>query len=157
MMQVRLAQLSDASELKRLNDLFNGEDSNTVEAMKKSLDENKQEIVCVAYENNGNTKKLIGFCCGQIINSVCYSISYGDITEFFVMEEYRQQEIAKQLVKFIEIEFSKHGVNHLHHYTGRNNTTTQELYHSMGYIDSTKNSYKSSSMVILEKDTNINT
>jgi ribosomal protein S18 acetylase RimI-like enzyme len=156
MLQVRLAQLSDAPELKKLNDLFNGEDSNTVEAIKKSLGENSQEIVCVACENNGKAEKLIGFCCGQIINSMCYSISYGDITEFFVMDKYQQQGVGKQLVEFIEIEFSKRGVNHLHHYIGRNNTAMQELYHSMGYLDSTKNSYKSSSMIILEKDTDIN-
>jgi len=156
MIQIRLAQPSDAPELKKLNNLFNGEDANTVEAIKKSLDKNKQEIVCVACESNSKAEKLIGFCCGQIVNSMCYSISYGDITEFFVIEEYEHQGIGKQLVKCIEAEFRNRGVNHLHHYTGKDNTATQELYYSIGYTDSTKNSYKSSSMIILEKDTDIN-
>lgn len=48
MVQVRLAQVDDAPELKKLNDLFNGKDSATLETIKKSLDENNPEIVCVA-------------------------------------------------------------------------------------------------------------
>ena len=37
MIQVRLAQISDAPELRKLNDLFNGEDSATAEIIKKSF------------------------------------------------------------------------------------------------------------------------
>ena len=111
MIQTRLAQLSDAPELKKLNDLVNGEGSNTVDAIKKSLEVNNQEIVCVAAEISNNANKLIGFCCGQIIKSMCYSI-YGDITEFFVIEEYRCQDINKQLVSQMEMEFDKRGINH---------------------------------------------
>ena len=153
MVQTRLAQISDASELKKLNDLFNGEDSATIEIIKKSLEENTQEIVCVAAEVNGQTSKLVGFCCGQIVKSMCYTILYGDITEFFVIEEYLSQDIAKQLIKQIEIEFYKRRVNHLHHLTGTDNAPVQELYRSLGYTDTTQSSYGSSSIAIFEKDT----
>jgi ribosomal protein S18 acetylase RimI-like enzyme len=156
MIQVRLAQMSDAAEIKRLNDLFNGEGSNTVETIEKSLEANHGEIVCVALESENNANKFIGFCCGQIVNSVCYSFPYGDITEFFITEECRRQDAGKKLIKFIESEFDKRGVNHLHHLTGGNNTTVLTLFHSLGYRDSTESSYKSSSMVILEKDIVIN-
>ena len=152
MIKIRLAQLSDAPEIKKLNDIFNGENSNTIEEIKIALNENNQEIVCVALEFNGMAENLVGFCCGQIIKSVCYSIPYGDITEFFILEKYQQTDIGKQLVKFIEEEFNKRGVNHLHHITGKDNTEIQKLYHSLGFIDSTKNSYKSQFIVILEKD-----
>jgi len=155
MIQVRLAQFADAPELKRLNDLFNGEDSNTVESIEKSLEENSREIVCVAAEIDGNTNKLVGFCCGQIMKSMCYSILYGDITEFFVMEEYRRHDIGKRLIDLIEIEFDKHGVNHLHHLTGKDNSATRELYRSLGYADTSEISYNSASIIMFEKQTDI--
>jgi len=45
---IRLAQVSDAPELLKLNDLFNGEGCNSLSAIKKSLSSNEQEIVCIA-------------------------------------------------------------------------------------------------------------
>ena len=153
MIQTRLAQLSDAPELKKLNDLVNGEGSNTVEAIKKSLEVNNQEIICVAVEISDNANKLIGFCTGQIIKSMCYSIFYGDIIEFFITEEYRSNDIGKRLVNQMETEFDKRGINHLHHFTGKENSTVQELFHSLGYIDSSASCYNSSSIIIFGKDT----
>ena len=157
MIQVRLAHFPDAFELKKLNDLFNGENSNTVEAIEKSLEENHQEIVCVAVEFDGKVSKLVGFCCGQIIRSMCYSILYGDITEFFVKEEYRHQDIERQLIEQIEREFDKRAVNHLHHVIGKDNLPLQELYRSLGYTNSSQSSYGSLSVVIFEKDTDTHT
>ena len=153
MIQVRLAQISDAPELKKLNDLFNGEGSATTEMIKKSLEENSQEIVCVAIEINEDTSKLVGFCCGQIIKSICYAIIYGDITELFVIEEYKCQNVEKQLIEQVESEFDKRGVNHLHHIIGKDNSQMQELYRSLGYTNSSQSSYGSSSIMIFEKDT----
>ena len=104
MIQTRLAQVSDAPELKKLNDLVNGVWGNTVEAIKKSLEVNNQEIICVAVEIGDDSNNLIGFCSGQIIKSACYSINYGDIIEFFIIEEYRYADICKQLVRQMEME-----------------------------------------------------
>ena len=153
MVQTRLAQVSDAPELKKLNDLFNGKNSAVVETIKKSLIENTQEIVCVAVKNNGDTSSLVGFCCGQIIKSMCYTILYGDITEFFVIDGYRNTDVGELLIKQIELEFGKRGVNHLHHLIGKDNIPMQELYISLGYANSSKSSYGSSSIIIFEKDT----
>ena len=150
MLQIRLAQISDAIELKRLNDLFNGKGSASIESIQKSLEENPQEIVCVAVEVNEHENKLIGFCCGQIMRSMCYTILYGDITEFFVIEEYKNAE--KLLIAQMEIEFDKCGVNHLHHIIGKDNLPMQKLYTSLGYTNSSESSYGSSSVIIFEKD-----
>ena len=84
---------------------------------------------------------------------MCYVNFYGDITEFFVIEEYRCQGIGKQLIEQLESEFDKRGVNHLHHIIGKDNSPVQELYHSLGYTNSSLSSYGSSSMMIFEKDT----
>jgi ribosomal protein S18 acetylase RimI-like enzyme len=157
MIRVRLAHISDAPELKKLNDLYNGEDSASIEEIKRTLEENTQEIVCVASEINGNESELVGFSCGQIIKSMCYTILYGDITEFFILEKHQHQDIGKQLIKQMEIEFDKQGVNHLHHFTGADNLAVKELYRSLGYADTSASSYGSSSLAIFEKDTDIST
>jgi len=129
-MLIRLANNSDAAELKKLNDAFNGEGCNTVELIKESLISNEQEIVYVAADGN----KLIGFCCGQILKSMCYPSKYGEITELYVMDEYRRQGIGRQLLEATEDELKKRGVNHLHILTGDKNTVAQALYTSNGYV-----------------------
>lgn len=61
----RIANISDSEELKRLNDEFNGEGSNTTEGIREDA-----ETVFVAELNN----KLLGFCCGQMLKSICYEV-----------------------------------------------------------------------------------
>ena len=136
---IRKAIMSDAAELKKLNDLFNGDGSNSVEGIEKSLENNKQEIVLVA----GNGNMLAGYCCGQIQSSMCYSYDYAVITEFFIMDEYRRQGIGKQLLVAIEHEFNKRNITHFHLSTGDDNTAALALYRSCGY-DGTS--------IMLEKD-----
>ena len=125
----RLANSLDALELKKLNDFFNGEGCNTVEAIEESLRQNEQEVICVAEKGS----MLVGFCCGQIMKSMCYSSKYGEITELFVMEEYRHQGIGRELLRIIENELDKYGVKHLHILTGNDNIAAQMLYISCGY------------------------
>jgi len=154
MIQIRLAQASDAPELKKLNDLFNedgyntikaieessnSEGCSTVEMIEKSLKKNKQEIVCVAAEGD----KLVGFCCGQFQSSMCYSYDYAVITESYVIGEYRSQGIGRQLLTLTETEFSKRGVTHFHVSTNNDNKAALQLLHSCGYVDTS---------IMLEKD-----
>lgn len=129
MFEYRLAKTSDAPELKKLNDLFNGKGCNTTKAIEKTLKANEREIVCVAADDN----KLLGFCCGQVLKSICYSYDYGEITEFFVIEEYRRQGIGKRLLAHTEDGFNKRDVTHLHVLTGKENLIAQALYRSCGY------------------------
>ena len=82
MIDIRLAVTSDAAELKKLNDIFNEGESNMVEGIEEPLKNNRQEIVCIAADGD----KLIGFCCGQIQTSMCYSYDYAVITEFFILD-----------------------------------------------------------------------
>jgi len=136
---IRLAIVSDAPELKKLNDLFNGDDSNSVEGIEKSLKNNRQEVVFVAEKGN----ILVGYCCGQIQSSMCYSYEYAVITEFYVMDEYRRQGIGRQLLVAIEREFNKRNITHFHLSTGDDNTAALALYRSCGYEGTS---------IMLEKD-----
>ena len=125
-MQVKIRQAlsTDAVGLKKLNDLFSGEDSNTAEAIAASLENNRREIVCVA-EGNGT---LLGFCCGQIQTSMCYGYEYAVITEFFVMEAFRRKGIGKHLLMALEQSFNQRGINHFHLSTEGDNTAALSLY-----------------------------
>jgi len=134
-----MAKPSDALELRILNDLFNGEESSTVGAIAASLETNAQEIVCVAAEGN----RLVGYCCGQIMKSMCYTYDYAEITEFYVMEEYRRQGIGRRLFMFTDNEFNERGITHFHIATGHENVAAQTLYRSCGYAETA---------IMLEKD-----
>ncbi len=125
----RLAVPSDATELLKLNDLFNGKDCNSLAAIEVSLANNAQEIVCVADAGNA----LVGFCCGQIFKSMCYDVHYGEITELFVSESFRRQGIASRLMAFIEFVFNSQGINHFQLFTGGKNETGQAFYRKQGY------------------------
>ena len=131
MIDFRMAQLSDAPELKKLNDLFNGEGCNTLEAIEESLERNEQEIVCVAVDGN----KLVGFCCGQFLKSMCYPYNYAEITELYVMDDCRRQGVGRHLLQFTEDILIKREVKHLHVLTGDKNIVAQKLYRKCGYAD----------------------
>jgi len=134
MINYRIAGINDAPELKRLNDLFNGEDCNTLEDIAESLKHNEREIACVA----ANGSNLVGFCCGQFFRSMCYPINCAEITELFVMDGYRRQGIGKSLLQFTEDILIKRGVRHFHILTGDKNTAAQALYRSRGYADTSE-------------------
>ena len=131
MINYRIAGINDAPELKRLNDLFNGEDCNTLDDIEESLKHNEHELVCVA----ANGSNLVGFCCGQIFKSMCYPIYCAEITELFVMDDFRRQGIGKSLLQFTEDILINRGVKHFHVLTGDKNTAAQALYRSRGYAD----------------------
>ena len=133
-MEYRLAVPSDAPELLKLNDLFNGEGCNSLDAIRASLANNEQEIVCVAAEG----EMLIGFCCGQIFKSMCYDVHYGEITELFIVESHRRQGVASVLMSFIESEFRKQDINHFQLFTGGENKTGQAFYKKLGYKATTE-------------------
>ena len=140
MIDIRLANNTDGQELKKLNDLFNGDGSNSIDAIEESIERNKQEIAYVAADGN----KLVGFCCGQILKSMCYSNKYAEITELFVMNEHRRQCIGKQLLSATENELYKRGARHLHILTGNKNLIAQALYRLCGYKDTSE--------ILLDKD-----
>ena len=75
MIESRLAKISDAPGLRILNDLFNGDGCNSAENIAESLQNNTQEIVCIAADENN----LLWYRCAQILKSMwyCFLISNG--------------------------------------------------------------------------------
>lgn len=140
MIHIRLAIVQDAPQLNELNAMFNGSSSSSIEVIEDSLKNNKQEIVYVATDEN----RLVGFCGGQIMASMCYAFMFAEITELYVLKEYRGQGIARQLFMTTEKVLREKGVKHIHVLTDRENYPAQKLYHSCGYSDTTE--------ILLDKD-----
>ena len=128
---IRRAQIHDIPDILQLNDEFNGVGLSTVESMKQSLENNKNEIVFVAVCN----EKAVGFICGQLYSSICYSNSMQcEITELFVKENYRNKGIASMLMEQLEHEFIKNNANEIVLVTGINNLKAQKFYEKCGYV-----------------------
>lgn len=135
--RIKKAELSDVEALYNLNRAFNGE-CTTAELINDSLQNNKQEIVLIAYVNNSPA----GFLCGEICRSMCYKNLHGEIGELFVHEEYRRQGVAKKLIQFMEDEFNKINIFIIDIATSVENHTAQACYSSCGYTGKTKFIYR---------------
>jgi len=136
---IRLAQPSDATQLHKLNELFNGDGTNTLDNIEGKLNSSREELVYVADDG----ERLVGFCCGHIISSVCYPVDYAEITELYVIDECRRRGIGKQLIYFIEERLKALGARHFHILTFKDNSAAIALYMSCGY--------KKTSETLLEK------
>lgn len=113
----RLANISDAEELKRLNDEFNGEGSNTIEGIREGLIREDAETVFVAELNN----KLLGFCCGQMLKSICYNVFYAVIAELYINDSFQKQGIGRNLISYAEEWYRQHNIHDFQLFTGNEN------------------------------------
>jgi len=128
-MSVRLAVPSDAPALLKLNDAFNGPGLGDAAHIEHSLCENPSKIVCVA-ELDGET---VGFCCAQLVSSICYKEKCGEITELYVEPRARRQGLATALLQLAERELVSRGATELKLLTGDDNFPARALYESLGY------------------------
>ena len=128
---IRLANKNDAVKIFELNEEFNGKGQNTIHHIRELLEINKQEIVCIA-EVNG---VIAGFCCAQIIKSVCYSSMHAELTELFIKESFRRKGLARELIMYVEdVCLKQYGICKFQLLTGNDNIPAQKLYGSLGYI-----------------------
>lgn len=129
---VRIATVQDAAQLEILNNEFNGEGETTLDNIRESLADNKQEIVVVD-EMNG---ELTGFVCVQLKKSFCYGDYMPEITEVYVKPHYRRNGIARAMITYAE-EYCKCNFP-LHKFellTGDENDGAQIVYAKLGYSE----------------------
>ncbi|MBK1813143.1 GNAT family N-acetyltransferase [Clostridium sp. YIM B02505] len=134
----RLADSMDAEKFKLLNDLFNGPDTNDIEDIRKHLGNIESERVLVA-EYKGN---LIGFCCGQLIKSVCYKTYSFELTEIYVEEDYQKKGVGKGLIEHVEFYCNKNNIRKIELLTGSQNFNAQSFYEHLGYTKTNQIHYK---------------
>ena len=129
---VRIAAVNDAEQLSILNDEFNGEGEISIDNIRTSLMNNKQEVVIVADEDD----LLVGFVCIQLKKSFCYDDYMPEITEVYVKPAYRKRGIASDMITFAETYCSKNYPLHKYELlTGRENFVAQSVYSKLGYAD----------------------
>ena len=129
---VRIAMLQDAEQLEILNNEFNGEGETTLDNLRKSLADNKQEIIVVD-EQNG---ELTGFVCVQLKKSFCYDDYMPEITEVYVKPQYRRNGIARAMITYAEEYCKSHYPLHKFELlTGDENAGAQSVYAKLGYCE----------------------
>ncbi|MDL2232855.1 GNAT family N-acetyltransferase [Ruminococcaceae bacterium OttesenSCG-928-L11] len=126
--RIRGAVPGDAAQLYQLNTLFNGPGSQSVEAMAATLSRGG-ELVLVA----AGADRLLGFCCGQLKESFCYSEPAGEITELYVRRECRRNGIARALIGAMGDALRQQGAEAVTLLTGADNFRARALYESCGY------------------------
>ena len=129
---VRIATVQDAEQLEILNNEFNGEGETTLDNIRASLANNKQEIVIVD-EMNG---ELTGFVCVQLKKSFCYDDYMTEITEVYVKPQDRRNGIARAMITYAEEYCKSHYPLHKFELlTGAENDGAQSVYTKLGYIE----------------------
>jgi ribosomal protein S18 acetylase RimI-like enzyme len=133
---IRVANKSDSISLSTLNFLFNAVKIEP-SVIEEKIETNHEVIIVAEYK-----KDIIGFGCAQIFTSFCYQNAIMEITELYVMEEYREKGIARKIVSKIEELGSETTISEIRIETGMNNNKANNLYIGMGYTKQDESVYK---------------
>lgn len=129
---VRIATAQDAEQLEALNNEFNGEGETTLENIKSSLANNKQEVIVVHEQN----EELTGFVCVQMKKSFCYDDYMPEITEVYVKPQHRRNGSARAMITYAEEYCQKHYPLHKFELlTGAENDVARIAYAKLGYCE----------------------
>lgn len=126
---ISLASVEDAPAIAKLNLLFNEVDEASESIATRMSDPNCVETVILAKVGD----KAIGFALVRVVPSVLYSTPHAELTELYVLEEYRQQGIASELIAFAEQVAVQKGARSILAQTGDDNLPALSLYRKHGY------------------------
>jgi ribosomal protein S18 acetylase RimI-like enzyme len=126
---ISLATVDDAQDIAHLNLLFN-EATDPAEAIAARMsDPARVETIILAK----TTDKTVGFALVRVIPCVLYADPHAELTELYVLEEYRQQGIGKALVAFAEGIAKQQGAKSLLVLTGDDNLSALSFYRENGF------------------------
>lgn len=127
--QFSLATTNDAHDIARLNLLFN-EGHKSAEAIASDMmNPNCVESAILAKTSD----QTIGFALIRIVRTVLYETPHAELTELYVIEEFRQQGVASDLIAFAEKIAIQKGAKSMIVQTGDDNIPALSLYHKHGY------------------------
>lgn len=124
-----LASTEDAPTIAKLNLFFNEVDESPEAIAARMSDPNCVETVTLAKVAD----KTVGFALMRVVPSVLYSTPHAELTELYVMEEYRQRGIASGLIAFAEQIAVQKGARNILVQTGDDNIPALALYKKLGY------------------------
>ncbi len=129
---IRFATVEDAEQLEKLNNEFNGKGETSLENIKKSLAENKQELIIVAEEAG----ILVAFLCVQLKKSFCYDEYMPEISELYVNPKYRRRGISQTLMSFAEKYLAENiPYSRIELLTNKKNLVAQAAYTKFGLCE----------------------
>jgi ribosomal protein S18 acetylase RimI-like enzyme len=77
--------------------------------------------------------EAVGFALVRVVPSVLYSTPHAELTELYVMEEFRQRGIASDLIAFARKSPLQKGARSILVQTGDDNEPALALYKKFGY------------------------
>lgn len=126
---ISLASVKDATAIAKLNLLFNEVDESAEAIAVRMSDPSCVETVILAKVAD----QAVGFALVRVVPTVLYSTPHAELTELYVLEDFRQRGIASDLIAFAEqIAFQK-GARSIFVQTGDDNKPALSLYRKHGY------------------------
>lgn len=126
---ISLASAEDASAIAKLNLLFNEVDESADAIAARMSDPACAETVVLAKLGS----EAVGFALVRVVPSVLYSAPHAELTELYVLEEFRQRGIASDLIAFAENVAVQKGARSILVQTGDDNLSALALYKKHGY------------------------
>ena len=127
---IRLARPEDALCLARMNTAFNGDTGVTADDISRSLLTSPETVVIA--EADGSPA---GFCCAQLHHSFCYPSPVAEVTEMYVVPEFRRMGCAQAMLRHLEALLQeKFGADEMHLLTGTRNLAAQSAYRKAGFL-----------------------
>ena len=126
---VSIAALEDASAIAKLNRLFNEVDESPDAIAVRMSDPNCVETVILAKVAD----KAVGFALVRVVPTVLYTDPHAELTELYVLEEFRQRGIASRLLAFAEQVAVQKGAQSILVQTGNDNAPALALYKKHGF------------------------
>lgn len=126
---ISIAATNDAEAIAKLNLLFNEVDESADAIAARMSDPNCVETVILAKASS----ETVGFALVRVVPSVLYAAPHAELTELYVLKEFRQQGIASGLIAFAEQIASQKGARSILVQTGDDNEPALALYKKFGY------------------------
>lgn len=126
---ISIASAEDALAIAKLNRLFNEVDESPEAIAARMSDPNCVETVILAKIDD----EAVGFALVRVVPSVLYATPHAELTELYVMDEYRQRGIAGELIAFAEQVAAQKGARSILVQTGDDNLPALSLYKKRGY------------------------
>jgi GNAT superfamily N-acetyltransferase len=129
MFTIRSAHPDDATDIARLNSLFNGVETSPEQYALRLADPRRVDFPILA-ELDGH---IVGLANLRLAPSVFYTEPYAELSELFVEEDHRRQGAGQALVRFAEHMAREAGAEELIIMTDFYNNPAQMLYLNLGY------------------------
>ena len=126
---ISLASIHDAPSIATLNRLFNEVDASPDAIAARMSDPTCVETVILAKVDDA----AVGFALIRVVPSVLYATPHAELTELYVMDDYRQRGIASELIAFAEQVAAQKGARSILVQTGDDNLPALSLYKKRGY------------------------